>query len=1611
MPASLYGELEIKKSIGHTPICRPAFVNPTTIVYASGNLLNFIDVAPGTENDDRRRATSAADAEHDRGNADGPSAGASYFTAESQITAFAVYTRESIIAFAQRNSPQVSLVRWPGGVKLTEASDKMTGRSEGDIAAIAFSWDGHYLATLGGTPSFYIRVWDWRSGSLLCENSNECQATSISFNPLHSKQLCTSGEAGLIKFWKLELGYRTHSLKSIIGDQNIPTPAQSELVRPTSVLSAFFDTAEQVPPHVRPVHHVWKPDGHVLCATDSGDELIEFDPESGACYTAFLSREREPVETDPMLNIGGPGNMRCVLISKYHMIVAGQDGVVRWINQEARDVSKSVKVAGGSSIRALVPSLDYRNIIVECEDGRIFTYHYSTETVVLVIDGPCSDVTSMAAFRLQNFAVTAGTKGVLQFFDMESTRMARRFSVPGAISSVAASLFSGLMAVGSELGVVRLYYTPSIEEADLKLLFREKLHASGVKHVTFDPSGRYLATASEDGRVYLCEVLEEFQVLGYLHFEESIKAIAWKVEEADEEDVSVLLLYVLAVEKNQCFSNVHRFQVPLLPPIERGGADGYMISRQLLRPLTYRIDDILSDLVLTPSHLSAGREAFYVMSKDRKLKMYTAPAPSKLNPEENTQQFEALHITFPTTEYLDHQKAGGHVLLTIDCEWILTYAPDGSITVRTFMEPEKSVTLRAHEPSLGGVRAMAIGRDCKRIMSVGADGLMRFWDWKYSATGKRVAQDVSTLIENLLEGEVEMLSDIRENLSERQALENDKADSQEETRLFDLSIREAHKQSEAEREREAFQSSLEAKLSGIRDRLTKAMEKNEILPEIERIDREEFVVDFDERSRLLSEADATIRKVRMGIEEENMKKRVIRNRIKRECWDSMEVIGQSIKSFHLDTVTSRLTEVTNYPLRNRTSKELEKVNRVILLRRIQLQVTAATKKGPREMDLEDHDLGDSAIAPSEELTWQDVAQMKNRALIYDAFELTNNERKRTQIVLLGEVIIDTKAEFNEKFKDFVRQKQEEIAKIEEKNDRINIILAELQIQENVFHPELDNDEVPDRIINASEEEITAEKLISPEEQRRLDEKRLQDQERARLQAEDNFRERALMQMMGGKLEERTEQEDKEDLVRPDWMSKPKEELNDEERKLIKEFEKKVAVLKEEQEKYRKALETELRKLQGLIIEICDGFDANLRDFFKFRLDTDQAIYQTELKIIKLCQSTLYSEDDELKEASILSRLEELRFERLNCLAEIPEIKKDVEQFKEENDQASRREKEIERQFRKEFHGYEAYFDTLLRLFKRRELVVDLDTLTATQDENLSPFAAHDKTLSAPEDTPPPLSMEADCPEGLGGELWAKLVELRDRKIAAEQEERATRKRSEEIKELGEGVEVFQAPVVTDYSDAVLLHRSVVEKLNESIIALGQAKVEALKEMKDYRKGIHALEWENRMLDFQAEDLIIRTRDIQLLRVTKQMQMHVRGGDDHKQSSEIAALEKRAEYSQKAHSHKLDEKSRASAALERKIRKTTRENMLLDSKLQGLEESVSDRRTITDVQKKRHPSGVDGESPAELGSLKDIYARRRLMDLARSQAQDIAILRDEVERLRMRTFPAFPTKAW
>lgn len=167
----------------------------------------------------------------------------------------------------------------------------------------------------------------------------------------------------------------------------------------------------------------------------------------------------------------------------------------------------------------------------------------------------------------------------------------------------------------------------------------------------------------------------------------------------------------------------------------------------------------------------------------------------------------------------------------------------------------------------------------------------------------------------------------------------------------------------------------------------------------------------------------------------------------------------------------------------------------------------------------------------------------------------------------------------------------------------------------------------------------------------------------------------------------------------------------------------------------------------------------------------------------------------------------------------------------------------------------------------------------------------------------------------------------------------------------------------------------MEKLNEVIVSHSKAKVDALTEMKDYRRGIHAAEWETKVLDYQAEDLVIRTRDIQLLRVSKDMQEFLRSGDKKRDTGEVSALERRSEHNQivgegreyvarstgssslvkmnvsrsQLFQGRINERKNEIHKISAKVASLQTENSDLESQLRSLDAAIAERQKIIDVQ--------------------------------------------------------------
>ncbi|XP_077865529.1 LOW QUALITY PROTEIN: cilia- and flagella-associated protein 43-like [Saccoglossus kowalevskii] len=845
---------------------------------------------------------------------------------------------------------------------------------------------------------------------------------------------------------------------------------------------------------------------------------------------------------------------------------------------------------------------------------------------------------------------------------------------------------------------------------------------------------------------------------------------------------------------------------------------------------------------------------------------------------------------------------------------------------------------------------------------------------------------------------------------------------------------------------------LRTEVRDLRRTIQSMMKENEVLPDTEQLAHHEFNLDVEEQQRLQAEGDAEVEQIHEDIEFENLAKIYLRDVIKQTCWDSMAVKGRSLKGFR------NFVEVTNYPMRGRTKEEIGMLGYVSQQRQIEIAESEARKEiielpikpgtaGGDEIEDEDSEEGDGKEHPS---TTGSLGAMYGggNPLFYSQFELHTKQQKQNQIVLLKDAIYRIKTNFNKDFDEVYKMKDMEIARIKQKNVRIRKVLEDLNSKEEVWQPEWTIEEKPERLLTVDDSEVKVEKYISPEQRSKLEEEERKEEERLLREKGDNARERALDMMMGGVLEVKKEDELKKDIPVPAFMSKAAEEWSEEEKKQAAEYEKKVKELNEEREKYRKTLDAELKKIQTTLADTTANFDDKLTDLFHKKIKTEMVINQEELKIVRLQYSLLQEEELQTKEFELNRRLKSRQSKKNSTGTSVHTAKKESDSFRDTYDILVAEDKVLDKAFRREFYDTPAQIvDQLYKLFRRRPrgrrgAEPSMDVLVSGSpygDRPVSPQQQLLNILKGLED----LDDESHMPEGVEYSAWQKMTLARRSKVESEQNVKQKalisadlsaflQKRQEEdenlkaeIDELLEAqlrvqdeklrfmcnleiqfllkqgqIEVFPGPFIYDHSDSILIHRGVVEDLNATIRQLGEQKIAAMTESKDFRKGIHVLEWEHKKNLMQIEDLMNKARDIQMLKVTRQLQAYLNDSNhESKIQQEIGKLEETLDLQDRHHEKNVRERKDILSQIRKIIRRKEKENGKLLRELQELNVSVTERKHINSVNADKH-----ADSGAEK-RMHDIVQRRKLVDLAKAQAQEVAVLRAEVERLRMRTFPA------
>ena len=802
-------------------------------------------------------------------------------------------------------------------------------------------------------------------------------------------------------------------------------------------------------------------------------------------------------------------------------------------------------------------------------------------------------------------------------------------------------------------------------------------------------------------------------------------------------------------------------------------------------------------------------------------------------------------------------------------------------------------------------------------------------------------------------------------------------------------------------------SDILANLVKIRVRLHDMMQENQNKPDLEKLDHQEFDLDAAEQARMLQEGDAEAKKLKQKLEAEVQVRLGYIQRIKKECLDSLKVQSKGING-----MLSQI-RVNNYPLKERTVEEIALLDTVKKLRQIEITefktrakekpvVRELTSAGSEVVDGEGNAvleqtipeaeitlatdttaLNDVPIDGSEDVTApvskeQSMLQQGSFAglygadfsLFYDQFSLQTKDQKLNQILLMKDAIYSVKEVFNKEFEEACRKKDNEMSKINEKNNRLRQIQSLIEVfdKQPMAEP-LVQYEAPHaskrstaELFNVADSEVPAEKYISPAERKRLEEAEKAEKERLLRERGDNPRERGLMEMMGGVLEVKKEDELRKEVPTPTFIAdgKPEDEWNEEEIKIAQDYRAKTKELNEEREKYKKLIEVEAKKLRQQVLESVEQYEEILMELFTRKLKTEMAIYHEELKISRIQLELVIEASLQAQIKEFLRRLDVKRNEMSKAQKAVSDARKNMAEIQDNYDTFVAEDKLMDKGFRKEFFDCNnQQVDILNRFLKNHSKHIPkpssvLDGMTSSAGEG-NPFKSRPSTASIQYQTQAQLEIvfseldkESNCPETIEPAVWKRFCHYRRRKIQNElkikdmatgltaaqnflhrrmQDEERLRddvdKLSVEIAKFEGEFERFvlnlevqvlvkqgqvevkntvpDCPLIPDFSDAVLVHRGVVEQLNSCILQKGASKITNMDKAKKTKRDIVRLEWEHRRLNMEMNDLDQKLHDIDHLRLTREVLFFLEQPNyEDRIHHEIAQLEDTLQAQQKYH---------------------------------------------------------------------------------------------------------------
>ncbi|KAM6265813.1 cilia- and flagella-associated protein 43 [Porphyrio hochstetteri] len=1650
------------------------FINNQTVCYPCGNYILFLDI-------ETKKTTVLQ-------------------CPTGQVGALAANGNSQVLAFSDRKlNPIIYIYTFPELSKLTE----LKGNAQLDYTLLAFSFTGPYLASYSSIPEFVLSVWNWQESILLCSESQPgVTVTSLSFNPTNWQQLCFVNESS-VTVWHIERNNDEYHLKQnpvkLPGGQKFESP-QKDLFFPVShsedpyygpdlpvsaIAGLAGDEAETfmprnyIKPSVNPTAHCWNATSKIyLCCKEGCVLAIDAETHSVSVlqrkplpeYLRKVSDVVSYIRREVQIKKGGkPKDLQnpvsfAMAFCNEGLYAAGREGILFFYH--IKDLQYEMKICADllQPISSLLFTPDYTVLLLVTDQGTIYTYKptHSGEAVKLL--DACSSCFLAADFLTSGdkYCVSVTISGEVQVWSLEDGTCLSKLNLDIEATAMACCPSSNSVAVGTKRG--QIYFLDVTKVEAPRVIHRIFLSEFPVLSLHYDQHGQFLIARATEGHIFILDARPSklFQALGYVVLAGEVLDLS-VVSDFENDLVEVVVLLNVA-ELQRARLNIFCLPSALATDNDKYVNEQGMLNASAIKKEQYDLDYPLSSAVRLKDNIVYG---------------YCSCAPFICKyhlSEEN--MLEEPSVILSEKRIPSNQFGSGFLCLSSNTRWLASAAKDGVLFIYHTFTMDILAQKHCHSYQGGGIGSVVFSLDGRFILINGKnDGALVCLKWKKIMKNEveeatlhwkslLAILNTSTSNENVVLKSLEEWRLDPESTSEsipkfkKAPLKSSNGEVTGEdgniTSLYSASTNDMtwigqkiKKVLIEETQRFANQKSeLQMRIKKLRETIQKMMHENEQVPDIEKLEQQEFNLDIEEQRRAQVEAEQEVARVRKEIEMENLANCYLKDIIKHECWDSMCVKGRAVKCFHM------ACEVKNYPLKERSEEELETLEKVLQLKKIEtsdLQVQRRNLEIDPEFELskEGGEKAEVVVADGSASCCL-IGSLSSQyggdtSVLYHQWDLHTKEQKVNQIVLLKDIIYKVKTAFNKEFDIVARRKEREIARVNERNLRIQEILAQLDLKVDVWEPALTDNEIPERALTVQDSEIKVEKYLTQEEREKEEMQAKLEMER-RLAAMDNERLRALNDMMGGVLEVKKEDILKMDIPPPPFISKPEHVWNDEEKKIFEEYEKKVKDLNEEKEKYRRGLKNELKKLEASIQETTQNFDETVCKLSERKVKLEMVIYQEELKIVNLVYALLLDEELDTREAGLHNFLMKKEKEKVKTARTIQTTKNKIEAYMNTYENAVVEDKNLERGFAKEFDDVPAnLLGELFQLYKLRPKT----TVTEMLLDTANPYGDCSGSAESYKDALTLLMKamdELDSPEnmpiGLDPSIWEKFCLARRNKMQSEQQVKWKALRLAEMQAflqrrmddnemikseiedifkeltwlqeekmklelnltiqflLKQGQVELESTGIPDYADAILINKSVIEELNCSIMAQGEKKIASMVEGKDFSKGIFQLEWEHKKMRMQIEDLNQKAQDIVTLPLSKDRQLFLTVLDyDSCISRHISVMEQTLGVMDKLHKKNVKNRQRRIRELEKCISLKEQENYELSLELKEMLVSVSERRHIFEAADKQHASEKIAKQ-----RYREILKQKHLRALVKEQEEQFEILQAEVERLRSSTLP-------